>query len=102
VPVEADVGTDLRSETASNAAVETWATSAAPPVVLPRRRRHCRAAITGTSAGPDFADSRVLDDGPTSYSYQWLQCDSLGSGCLPISSAASRLTCRWNRRPAHD
>jgi hypothetical protein len=27
---------------------------------------------------------------PTSFAYQWLQCDSLGSGCLPISGATSQ------------
>src|SRR2546423_7628478 len=28
-------------------------------------------------------------DEPTGYAYQWLQCDSLGSGCLPIAGAPS-------------
>src|SRR5205807_2159971 len=28
---------------------------------------------------------------PTSFSYQWLQCDSLGNGCLPISGATSQI-----------
>jgi Hypothetical glycosyl hydrolase family 15 len=27
---------------------------------------------------------------PTGYAYQWLQCDSLGSGCLPIAGATSQ------------
>src|SRR5205823_1300793 len=27
---------------------------------------------------------------PTSYSYQWQQCNSLGEGCLPISGAISQ------------
>jgi YVTN family beta-propeller protein len=27
---------------------------------------------------------------PTSYTYRWLQCDSLGNGCLPIAGATSQ------------
>jgi hypothetical protein len=27
---------------------------------------------------------------PTSFAYQWLQCDALGSGCLPISGATKQ------------
>src|SRR5204862_506377 len=27
---------------------------------------------------------------PTGYAYQWLQCDSMGSGCLPIAGATSQ------------
>ena len=27
---------------------------------------------------------------PTGYAYQWLQCDSLGNGCLPIEKATAQ------------
>src|SRR3989442_14048365 len=29
-------------------------------------------------------------DEPTSFQYQWLQCDALGNGCLPIAGATTR------------
>ena len=49
-------------------------------------------------AGPDAERApRQLENEPTGYSYQWLQCNSLGEGCLPISAAKGRPTCS---RPA--
>jgi len=31
-----------------------------------------------------------MTNNPTSFAYQWLQCDSLGGSCLPIAGATNQ------------
>jgi hypothetical protein len=93
--VAGDVGHTIEvQEMASNAGgSSTWATSAATAVVLPLPPANTAPpTITGTAQqGQTLTEHNgSWTNGPTSYSYQWLQCDSLGNGCLPISGAASQ------------
>ena len=48
--------------------------------------------ITGTAQqGQTLTEHNgTWSNEPTSYSYQWLQCDSLGTSCLPISGATKQ------------
>ena len=48
--------------------------------------------ITGTAQqGQTLTETHgTWTNEPTSYSYQWQQCNSLGEGCLPISGAISQ------------
>jgi len=32
----------------------------------------------------------IWTNSPTGFTYQWLQCDSLGNGCMPIAGAAGQ------------
>src|SRR5207237_5504069 len=49
-------------------------------------------AISGTAQqGQTLSEAHgSWTNEPTGYAYQWLQCDSLGSGCLPIAGATSQ------------
>jgi hypothetical protein len=95
VPVAGDVGRTLRvQETASNEGGSSLpATSGATGVVTPPPPAStapptisgtAEQGLTLTEHGGSWANS------PTGFAYQWLQCDSLGSGCLPISGARSQ------------
>jgi hypothetical protein len=95
VPVAGDVGHKLRvQEVATNAGGSgAPATSEAPPVVVPPVPVDQTApTITGTpQQGQTLTEHHgAWTNEPTSYSYQWLQCDSLGNGCLPIAGAAAQ------------
>jgi hypothetical protein len=95
VPVAGDVGHKLRvQEVATNAGGSSApATSEAPPVVVPPVPVNQTApTITGTAqqGQPLTEHHGTWTNEPTSYSYQWLQCDSLGNGCLPIAGAAAQ------------
>src|SRR5207302_1632145 len=95
VPVAADVGHALRvQETASNAggagSPATSAPTAAVSSSLPANT--APPTITGSARqGQTLTEHNgTWTNGPASYAYQWLQCDSLGNSCLPISGATSQ------------
>ncbi|HWX74476.1 MAG TPA: hypothetical protein VNZ05_04165, partial [Solirubrobacteraceae bacterium] len=78
-------------ETAINASGPSKpATSAAtPPVVPPPPENTAVPTITGT---PQQGETLTEHNGtwtgePSKFEYQWLQCNNLGEGCLPISGA---------------
>jgi len=74
------------SEQASIYATYTPGASASAPVnTVP-------PTITGTiEQGQTLTEAHGSWMGePTSYAYQWLQCQSLGNGCLPISGVTSQ------------
>jgi subtilisin family serine protease len=96
VPTEGDVGHKLRvQETASNAggASEKPATSEATAVVLPALPVNKTApTISGVAQqGQTLTEHNgTWSNNPTGFVYQWLQCNSLGEGCLPISGATNQ------------
>src|SRR5207302_924781 len=95
VLVAADVAHTIRvQETASNAAGPgSPATSAQTAVVLPPVPVNTSPpTITGTAPQSQTLTEvhGTWTNSPTSYAYQWLQCDSLGNSCLPISGATSQ------------
>ena len=94
VPVAEDVGHELRvSESASNAGgsaspVESKATAVVvPPVPVSSKA----PTVTGTAQqGQTLTEHHgEWSNSPTGYTYQWLRCNPLGAGCLPISGATS-------------
>ncbi len=96
VPVPGDVGHELRvQETASNAAgPSSPATSGATAAVVapPAPVNTSPPTITGTAQqGQTLTEHHgSWTNEPTSYGYQWQQCDAAGNGCLPISEATSQ------------
>src|SRR5439155_889509 len=90
-----DVGHTIRvQEEASNAfGAGSPATSEATAVVTPLAPANVSApTISGTAQqGQTLTETHgTWTNEPTSYSYQWQQCNSLGEGCLPISGAISQ------------
>jgi hypothetical protein len=85
-----DVGSTLEvTVTASNATGGTPATSAQTPVVLPAAPvNNGLPTIGGTAAQGDLLSA--FNGGwlysPSSFAYQWLQCDSTGAHCTPLSA----------------
>ena len=79
------------SETASNAGgASAPATSAATAVVPSATPANTGLpTITGTAQeGQTLTEQHgTWTNTPTSFAYQWLQCNSLGEGCLPIAGA---------------
>ena len=94
VPVAGDVGHTIKvQETASNGSAGTTATSAATAVVLPLPpSNEAPPTISGTAEqGQTLIEAHgKWTNSPTAFSYQWLQCENTGSGCLPISGAKSQ------------
>ena len=100
VPVGVDVGHTIRvEETARNAGgASPPATSSATGLVLPGETlpgspsNNAPPTITGTSQqGKELTEHNGTWTGePTSYAYQWLQCDSSGNGCKSISGATNQ------------
>ena len=91
----ADVGHTLKvQETASNASGTSGpSTSAATAAVAPQPPSNTSPpTITGTpQQGRTLTEQHgSWTNEPTSYAYQWLQCDILGLGCLPISGATAQ------------
>jgi hypothetical protein len=86
----ADVGDTLEvTVTASNATGGTPATSAQTPVVLPAAPvNNGLPTIGGTAAQGDLlsASNGGWLYSPSSFTYQWLQCDSTGAHCTPLSA----------------
>ncbi|MEA2313309.1 MAG: large repetitive protein, partial [Solirubrobacteraceae bacterium] len=95
VLVVGDVGHTIRvQETASNTAgPSTPANSnATAAVVPPVPTNTALPTITGTAQqGQTLTEVHgTWTNGPTSYTYQWLQCESMSSSCLPISGAKAQ------------
>src|SRR2546422_592767 len=95
VPVAADVGHTLRvQETASNAggssspatSDQTAVVTPPPPVntALPTISGTAQQGQTLTEAHGSWTNE------PTSYTYQWQQCDSTGANCSPIAGPTSQ------------
>jgi Regulator of chromosome condensation (RCC1) repeat len=93
--VSGDVGHAIRvTETASNAEASGTATSAATAEVLPSPPSNTAPpTISGTAQqGQTLSESHgSWTNNPTSYVYQWLQCNALGEiqTCVAISGATS-------------
>ena len=92
VPIAADVGHTLKvQETARNAGGSSLpASSAATSVVVPPVPVNTASpTISGTAQqGQTLTESHgTWSNSPTGYTYQWLQCNSLGTSCLPITGA---------------
>jgi hypothetical protein len=62
------------------------------PASPPPPRNETPPSITGTAQqGRTLTEVRgKWSNSPTGFTYQWLQCNSLGTGCLPISGATSQ------------
>src|SRR5205823_8130436 len=95
LPVSGDVGHTLRvQETASNeGGSSSPATSQATATVQPAIPSNTAPpTISGTAQqAQTLTESHgTWTNNPTSYSYQWLQCDSFGGGCLPIAGATNQ------------
>jgi P2-related tail formation protein len=92
VPVVGDVGHSLRVVvTASNAGGSGSSVSAATAAVLPAVPVNT-AAPSISSESPavgvlETATTGSWTNSPTSYAYQWLDCNSAGEGCLSITGA---------------
>ena len=90
-----DVGHTLRvQETATNAGGSSApATSAATSTVIPLPPSNTAPpTISGIAqVGQTLTEHHgSWTNSPTSYSYQWLQCNALFGGCVPISGATSQ------------
>ncbi len=94
VLVVADAGHTIRVlETASNeVGAGAPASSAATAEVSEVPVNTALPTITGTSQqGKTLTELHgTWTNGPTGYSYQWQQCESSGSACLPISGATAQ------------
>ncbi len=94
-----DVGSTVRVEVrAGNAFGSNPATSAPTAVVVSRSPRPANTSpptIAGTPQDGQTLVARVgsWTNAPTRFSYRWLRCDAVGSGCGSIGGVASqRLT----------
>ncbi|MGE0879793.1 MAG: PHB depolymerase family esterase, partial [Acidimicrobiia bacterium] len=94
--VAGDVGSTMRVQvTASNAAgpgtpaqsVQTAVVTGPPPVPV----NTALPTISGTTQSGQTlnATSGTWSNSPTSYAYQWLRCNTSGTGCLTIGSNAA-------------
>ncbi|TMK23936.1 MAG: choice-of-anchor D domain-containing protein, partial [Actinobacteria bacterium] len=95
VLVAADVGHTIAvQETASNLKGASAPASSQPTSqVLPLAPVSTAApTITGTpQQGQTLTEHHgTWTNEPTGYTYQWLQCEALGNGCLPITGATSQ------------
>ena len=90
----ADVGSTVRvQETASNASgAGAPASSQAVGPVIAQSDNTAAPAISGTAQqGQTLTEANgTWTNGPTSYSYQWEDCDSSGNNCTPIVGATSQ------------
>jgi hypothetical protein len=94
-PLAGDLGHTIRvQEAASNAGgTSSPATSVATAIVTPPvPTNNTPPTITGTAQqGQTLTEHNgSWTNEPTSFTYQWQQCDSLGNSCLPISGAAAQ------------
>src|SRR5207248_3267546 len=95
VPLAGDVGHTLRvQETASNAGGSSGpASSAATAVVIgPVPANTSPPTIVGTAQqGQTLTEPHgVWTNSPTSFAYQWQQCNSEGASCASITGATSQ------------
>ena len=94
--VAADVGHTITvQETASNAGGTSAPAGSAPTGVVappPAPTNTAPPTISGTAQqGKTLTEAHgSWENEPTSYSYQWLQCDAIAITCLPISGATSQ------------
>ncbi len=90
-----DVGHTIRAVvTATNAGGSASATSAQTAVVAsssstgqPSNTALPQIGGAAAQGQPLTASNGSWDGGPTAYSYQWQDCDSVGAGCVNISGA---------------
>ncbi len=78
--------------TATNAVGSATARSAQSGVVVPAPPVNISLPVVSGSAEQGTALSAsqgTWTNTPTSYRYQWQQCDTLGSGCTPLSGATA-------------
>src|SRR5438128_1146061 len=90
--VAADVGHAIAvQETASNAGGSSVPATSTPTaeVVAPVPINIAPPTISGTAQqGQTLTEAHgSWTNSPTGFTYQWLQCDSLGNACLPIAGA---------------
>ena len=95
VVLASNVGNTIRvEEIASNEGGEgSPATSNATTTVIPLPpANNTPPTITGTpqQGKPLEEHHGTWTNGPTSFTYQWLQCEGLGGGCLPIPGATGQ------------
>src|SRR5207244_1888593 len=95
IPLAGDVGHTLRiPEAATNAGGSSSpASSAATAVVLPPAPTNKAApSMSGTAQqGQTLTESHgEWTNNPTSFAYQWQQCDGSGNNCTAISAATSQ------------
>jgi 6-phosphogluconolactonase (cycloisomerase 2 family) len=93
VVATADVGDTLRViVTASNLGGHNAATSAATAAVLPAApANQGLPAISGTAQQglPLSVSTGSWTNSPSSFTYQWMQCDRFGGGCAPLVGATA-------------
>jgi hypothetical protein len=97
VPTSEDVGHVLTvTEVASNAkgpsdpAVSSRTAVVLPPPPPPPANTSPPTITGSAQLGQTLTEVHgSWTNGPTGYSYQWLQCNALGEGCLAISGATS-------------
>ena len=95
IPVAGDVGHTIRvQETASNSAGPSAPATSEPTAVIKQAVPVSTKlpTITGTpQQGKELTEHNgEWTNNPTGYTYKWLQCESLGGGCLPISGATGQ------------
>jgi subtilisin family serine protease len=98
VPVAGDVGHTIKiQETAHNAGgASSPATSSATAIVSPGTLSPPTNVKPPTITGVAQQGQTLTEvhgewtNGPTSFTYQWLQCESSGSGCKAISAATAQ------------
>jgi hypothetical protein len=95
VPAAGDVGHTLAvQETATNAGGSSApaSSSATSQVLPPAPVNTAPPTITGTAQqGQTLSEQHgTWTNEPTGYSYRWLQCDAVGSGCSAITGASGQ------------
>jgi streptogramin lyase len=92
-PVEGDVGHRLRAKvTATNAGGSASIAPATPVVVPPTPANSILPAISPSTPRQGTVESTTngtWSNSPTSFFYQWQDCNSSGGGCSNISGATS-------------
>jgi Bacterial Ig-like domain (group 3) len=89
-----DVGKTIEvAVTATNTGGSAVATSAPTAVVVPPAPTETSApSITGTFVEGDVLTEQhgTWTNSPTSYTYEWLRCDSTGANCVAIAGATAQ------------
>ncbi len=95
VVASTDVGKTIEVKVAAvnTGGTSAAATSAATAVVVPPTPTEISApSITGTAVQGDVLTEHhgTWTNSPTSYTYQWLRCDSTGANCTAIAGATAQ------------